>query len=191
MGPAARGGNVSIRDQEKRQRRAERRMDAVMRRAEKEVKGNIRARQEEAMKRSDEEIRRIEVGDVQPRQQPGIREDSIESIGSMESMGSMKSMESMESAETVSGVTGEAEPDDMQENMPLQDKMPYDAESAHDDLAQRVTDETGSDGDPHEHAEAKSDELAKQMTDDTDAEGDMAEHADQKVEQMGDQLFEE
>lgn len=182
---------MSVRDQERRQRQAKRRIDSVMRRAEKEVKGGIRARQQEAMKRADEVVRRIEVGDVQPRQLPGMREDSIESMGSMESMDSMGSMKSIESADTVSGVTGEAETDEMQEGMPLQEEMPYDAQSAHDDLAHRVTDETGSGGDPHEHAGAKADEMARQMTDDTDAEGDMAEHADKKVEQMGDQLFEE
>lgn len=182
---------MSVRDQEQRQRQVERRMDAAMRQADKEVKGNIRARQQEAMRRADEVVRRIEVGDVQPRQLPGIREDSLESMGSMESMDSMDSMKSIESSDTVSGVTGEAEPEDMQENMPLQEYIPYDAESAHEDLAERVTEETGSGGDPHQHAEAKADEMAEQMTDDTDADGDMVEHAEQKVEQMGDQMFEE
>lgn len=77
------------------------------------------------------------------------------------------------------------------EDMPLQEQMPYDADSAHQDLAQRVTEDTGAGGDPHEHTERKEDELAQQMTEDTGAEGDMVEHADRKVEQMGNELFED
>ena len=88
---------MSIRDQEQRQRKAERRMDAVMRQSQKEVKAGIRERQEEAMKKSEEDIRRIEAGDVQPRQQPGIRADSMESMSSLESMESIGSIKSMES----------------------------------------------------------------------------------------------
>ena len=46
---------------------------------------------EEAMLRAEEVRRRIEVGDVQPRPLPSLREDSIPSIPSMKSMEPMKS----------------------------------------------------------------------------------------------------
>jgi hypothetical protein len=44
--------------------------------------------------------------------------------------------------------------------------MPYDAASAVEDLAKRVTEETGSGGDVHLHAERKADEMAQQMIED-------------------------
>ncbi|MBA3609813.1 MAG: hypothetical protein H0W54_00095 [Rubrobacter sp.] len=119
------------------------------------------------------------MGDVEPRPLPGVREDSLPS---------MKSMESMRTAETVSGVTGEAEARDVQEDMPLEDIMPQSAESAANDLAARVTEDTGGSGDPYEHASGKADELARQMTDDTDADGDMNLYADRKVEGMKEDL---
>lgn len=179
---------MSIRDQERRQKEVERRIDERMKKADREVRGRILAREKEAMKRADEIVRRIEVGDVDPRPLPGVREDSLESMPSMQSMQSSESMKSMESAETVSGVTGEAEARDMQEDMPLQDVMPQDPQSAGEDLAERVTEDTGGGGDPHEHAEGKAGALARQMTDDTDAEGDMNAHADRKVEGMKDEM---
>jgi len=71
---------------------------------------------------------------------------------SMESMESAGSIESMESADYPSGVSEEAASETgMQEDMPLQGVMPYDSESAEEDLTQRVTEETGSGGDPHLH----------------------------------------
>ena len=59
------------------------------------------------------------------------------------------------------------------------------------DRQRRVTEETGSGGDPHLHAERKADEISREMTEDTGAEGDMQVHADRKVEQMGEEMFED
>ena len=160
-----------------------------MRAADKYVRGNILARQEAAERRSNDVIKRIEKGGVDPRPLPGLREDSMASMGSMPSMESSPSMESIESAETVSGVTGEAEPAGVQEDMPLEDVMPYDPASAEEDLAEMVTEETGSGGDLHLHAERQAGEMARQMTEDTGAGGDMNLHAERKVEQMGNDLF--
>jgi hypothetical protein len=182
---------VSIREQERRQRESARRIEKSMREADKHVRGSIMARQKEAEGRAKDIIRRIEKGDVDPRPLPGVREDSLASMESMPSMQSMDSTPSIESADTVSGVTGEAEAQYMQEGMPLEGVMPYNPKDAHEDLAQRVTEETGSDGDPHAHNEAKADELAKSMTEDTDADGDMVEHAEGKVENMGQEMFED
>ena len=100
-------------------------------------------------------------------------------------------MASIDSAETVSGVAGEAEAGEMQEGMPLEGVMPYDPESAAEDLAGRATQDTGAGGDPHEHNERKAGEMAKQMTADTGAGGDMNLHAERKVRQMGDEMFED
>jgi hypothetical protein len=160
---------MSIRDQERRQKESERRISERMRLADKHVLGNILARQKEADRRAREVVRRIEKGGVDPRPLPGLREDSPQSMESMPSMESSPSMESIESAETVSGVTGESEAGRMQEGMPLEEAMPYDPASAVEDLAQRVTEETGSGGDVHLHAERKADEMAQQMTQDTSA----------------------
>ena len=182
---------MSIRDQERRQREAERRIGKSMREADTHVRGSILARQREAEGRAKDVIRRIEKGGVDPRPLPGVREDSLASMESMQSMASMESTPSMESAETVSGVEGEAEAQGMQEGMPLEGVMPYDPESAHEDLAQRVTEETGADGDPHAHNEAKADELAQSMTEETGAEGDMVQHAERKVDNMGKEMFED
>ncbi len=100
-------------------------------------------------------------------------------------------MPSMESADYKNEVTdGEAEAGMMQD-MPLEGVMPYDPASAEEDLAKRVTEETGSDGDPHAHNERKADEISKQFTEDTGADGDMIEHAERKVNQMGREMFEE
>jgi hypothetical protein len=67
--------------------------------------------------------------------------------------------------------------------------MPYDPESAGENLAERTTEDTGAGGDPHQHNEIKAREMANQMTEDTGAGGDMNLHAQRKVEQMGDQTF--
>jgi hypothetical protein len=75
--------------------------------------------------------------------------------------------------------------------MPLEGTMPYDPASAEQDLARRVTEETGSGGDMHLHAERKADEMARQMTEDTGAGGDMNLHAGRKVDQMGNEMFED
>ena len=182
---------MSVRDQERRQREVERRIDARMRAADKHVRGNILARQKEAERRSDEVIERIEKGGVDPRPLPGLREDSMASMESMPSMESSPSMQSIEPAETVSGVRGEAEPSGAHEDMPLDDVMPYDPAGAEEDLANRVTKDTGSGGDAHLHAERKAGEMARQMTGDTGADGDMNLHAERKVKQMGDEMFEE
>ena len=182
---------MSIREQERRQREVGKRIEGEMRRADRQVRGSIEARAREAEKRAGEVIRRIEKGDVQPRPLPNLREDSMASMESMESMESVESMRSIESAETVSGVTGEAIPQGMQESMPLEGVMPYDAASAEQDLAQRVTEETGAGGDPHAHNEQKADEIAADMTEDTGAGGDMNLDAERRVEQMGERMFED
>jgi len=166
-----------------------------MRRADREVGKKITARAHEATLRANEVKRRIEVGDVQPRPLPGLREDSMASMESMQSMPSMKSLESMESADYATEVSEEAQQaaeagEVMMKDMPLEETG-MDPEAAHDDLAQRVTEETGSGGDPHLHAERKADELATEMTEDTGAEGDMQVHADRKVEQMKEEMFED
>lgn len=151
---------MSVREQERRQKDAEKRIEGQMRRADRQVLGTILARQEEATRRAEQIVRRIEKGDVQPHPLPSLREDSMGSMESMQSMESMESMRSTESAETVSGVTGEAQPGGMKKGMPLQGVMRYDPASAEEDLAQRVTENTGSGGDPHAHNERKGDEMA-------------------------------
>jgi hypothetical protein len=110
----------------------------------------------------------------------------------MESMPSMKSIESADYATEVSGEaqqaaeTGEV----MMQDMPLEETG-MDPEAAHEDLAQRVTEETGSGGDPHLHAERRAEQLANEMTEDTGGGGDMQVHADRKVEQMKEEMFED
>jgi hypothetical protein len=162
-----------------------------MRAADRRVRGNILARQKAADLRADDVIKRIERGGVDPRPLPSLREDSMASMESMPSMESSPSMASIESAETVSGVTGEAEPDEMHEDMPLEGVMPYDPESAGEDLAERTTEDTGAGGDPHQHNERKAGEMARQMTEDTGAGGDMNLHAERKVKQLGEEMFED
>jgi hypothetical protein len=180
---------MSIRDQERRQRQAERRINERMRRADREVGQKIAARAHEASLRSEEVKRRIERGDVEPRPLPGMREDSTPS---MESMPSMKSIESADYASEVSAQAQQAAEagEVMMKDMPLEGTG-MDPEAAHEDLAQRVTEETGSGGDPHQHAERKADEIAKQITEDTGAGGDMQVHAERKVEQMGSEMFQD
>jgi hypothetical protein len=182
---------MSIRDQERRQKRAQRRIDERMRLADKHVRGSAVARQREADRRANDVIKRIEKGGVDPRPLPGLREDSIPSTESSPSMEASPSMQSMESAQTVCGVTGESEASRMQEDMPLQEAMPYDPADAVEDLAKRTTEETGSEGDVHLHAERKAGEMAQQMTEGTGAGGDMNLHAERKVEQMGDGMFDD
>jgi hypothetical protein len=53
----------------------------------------------EAMLRAEEVRRRIEVGDVEPRPLPSLREDSLPSTPSSPSIPSTESMKSMESAD--------------------------------------------------------------------------------------------
>ena len=166
-----------------------------MRRADREVGQKIAARAHEATLRANEVKRRIEVGDVQPRSLPGMREDSLESMASMASMESSPSMKSMESADYATEVSEEAQQaaeagEVMMKDMPLEGTG-MDPEVAHDDLARRVTEETGSEGDPHLHAERKAEELSDEMTEDTGAGGDMQLHADRKVEQMKEEMFED
>ena len=181
---------MSVRDQERRQKEAERRIDERMRAADRRVRGGILARQKAADLRANEVIERIEKGGVDPRPLPSLREDSMASMESMPSMESSPSIASIESAEPVNDVTVEADADEMQEDMPLAGIMPYDPASAGEDLAQRVTEDTDAGGDPHEHNERKAGEMARQMTEDTNAAGDMTLHAERKVEQSGDQKSE-
>jgi hypothetical protein len=181
---------MSIREQERRQKEAERRIDERMRAADRRVRGSILARQKAADLRANEVIERIEKGGVDPRPLPSLREDSMGSMESTPSMESSPSIASIESAEPVSDVTGEADADEMQDDMPLAGVMPYDPASAGEDLAQRVTEDTDAGGDPHEHNERKAGEMARQMTEDTNAAGDMNLHAERKAEQSGDQKSE-
>jgi len=160
-----------------------------MRAADRRVRGGILARQKAADLRANEVIERIEKGGVEPRPLPSLREDSMASMESVPSMESSPSMASIESAEPVNDVAGEAEAEEMHEDMPLEGVMPYDPASAGEDLAQRVTDDTDAGGDPHQHNERKASAIAKQMTEDTGAGGDMNLHAERKVEQTGDQMF--
>ena len=140
---------MSVRDQERRQREAERRIDKEMRTADRETRRQIEARAGAADKRMRQVIRRIEKGDVEPRPLPGVREDSMESMESMPSMESMESMKSMESADHASEVTEEeAQAGQMMQDMPLQGHMPIDPAQAEEDLAQRVTEDTGFGGGP-------------------------------------------
>src|SRR5215204_414841 len=171
---------MSVREQERRQREAERRMDKEMRRADKETRRQIEARAGAANKRMRQVIRRIEKGDVEPRPLPGIREES------------MASMKSTESADYASEVTEEeAEAGRMMQDMPLEGHMPIDPAQAEEDLAQKVTEDTGSGGDPHLHNERKAEEISNQITDDTGAEGDMQVHAERKVDQMSQEMYED
>ena len=181
---------MSVRDQERRQKAVERRIDERMRAADRRVRGGILARQKAADLRANEVVERIEKGGVDPRPLPSLREDSMASMESAPSIDSSPSIASMESAEPVSDVTGEADADEMQEDMPLAGIMPYDPASTGEDLAERTTEDTGARGDPHRHNESKAREMAKQMTEDTGAGGDMNLHAERKVEQAGDQMFE-
>ena len=178
---------MSMREQERRKRQAIDRADGVKNR----IAGRMRDAEliaKEAKRRADQVKRRIEVGDVEPRPLPSLREDSLPSMESMESSESMASMESTESAELTGGVPSEEEAYDggnMSEDMPLG----VDPKGAHEELGQRITEDTGSDGDIHLHAQRRGEEMRKEMTEDTGAEGDMQEHADRKVQQMENELL--
>ena len=89
---------MSVRDQERRAREAMRRSDEVASRIERRMRGATR-QADQATLRAEEVRRRIEVGDVQPRPLPSLREDSMDSMESMKSMESMESMKSMKSPE--------------------------------------------------------------------------------------------
>jgi len=57
----------------------------------------------------------------------------------------------------------------MMKNMPLvplEGHMLYDPASGEEDLAQRVSEKTGSEGDPHAHNERKAEEMATEMSED-------------------------
>jgi hypothetical protein len=175
-----------MREQERRKRQAIDRADGVKNR----IAGRMRDTEliaKEAKRRADQVKRRIEVGDVEPRPLPSLREDSLPSMESMESSESMASMESTESAALTSGIPSEEAYDggNMSEDMPLG----IDPKGAHEELGQRITEDTGSDGDIHLHAQRRGEEMKKEMTEDTGAGGDMKEHADRKVEQMENELL--
>ena len=182
---------MSIREQERRQKQAEKRIDERMRRSDREVRGTMEERSRQADLRAKEVVRRIEKGDVAPRPLPGIREDSLESMESMKSMESSESMESMKSADPVMEVSADAEAREMGKDMPLEEHVPFNAAEAEEDLARRITEDTGGHGDPHAHNEQKADEMSRRMTEDTGAEGDMTKHAEGKVDQMGQEMFED
>ena len=184
------GGGLSIREQERRQRQAEKRIDDRMRRSDREIRGAMEERSRQADLRAKEIVRRIEQGDADPRPLPGIRADSLESMESMQSMESSESMKSMESADPVMEVSVDAEAREMGKDMPLDEHVPFNAAEAEEDLARRVTEDTGGHGDPHAHNEQKADEMAQAMTEETGAGGDMTEHAEGKVDQMGQEMFE-
>ena len=182
---------MSIREQERRQRESEKRIDERMRRSDREIRGTIDERMRQADLRAAEVVRRIEKGDVDPRPLPGIREDSAPSMESMPSMESSPSIKSMPSANPVLEVSVDAEAREMGKDMPLDEYHPYNAAEAEEDLARRVTEDTGGHGDPHLHNERKAEEISRQMTEGTGAEGDMTEHAAGKVDRMGREMFEE
>ncbi|MBA2712830.1 MAG: hypothetical protein H0U55_04650 [Rubrobacteraceae bacterium] len=86
---------MSVRDQERRQKESERRIDGRMRAADEHVRNNILARQKEADRRAEEVVERIEKGGVDPRPLPSLREDSMNSMESMPSVESSPSVESI------------------------------------------------------------------------------------------------
>ena len=134
-----------MREQERRKRRAKRRADSVKQEIARKRR-NTELLAKEAKRRADQVKRRIEVGDVEPRPLPSLREDSLPSMESMESSESMASMPSTESAALTSGVPSEEEAYDggnMSEDMPLG----IDPKGAHEELGQRITEHTGFDGD--------------------------------------------
>lgn len=184
--PTRKVTNMSMRDQERRRRRATSRAENIKKRMSGRVR-EVELIAKEATRRAEQVKRRIEVGDVEPRPLPSLREDSLESVESSPSMASIEPSESMASAELSSGVPSEENVyhgGDMGEDTPLG----LDPRSAHEDLGRRITEETGAGGDVH--AERKADEMKKGMTEDTDAGGDMKLHADRKVEAVADEMLE-
>jgi hypothetical protein len=87
---------MSVKDQEQRQKQAERRIEGRMRAADRHVYGPMLVRQKAADLRADEVVERIERGGVDPRPLPSLREDSLASTESIPSMGSSPSMGSIE-----------------------------------------------------------------------------------------------
>lgn len=76
---------MSVREQERRAREAVHRAEEVERRIERRMREAVR-QAKEATLRAEEVERRIEVGDVQPRPLPSLREDSIPSTPSSPSI---------------------------------------------------------------------------------------------------------
>jgi hypothetical protein len=99
---------MSMRETERRKRRAKRRADSVGKEIARKRR-NTELLAKEARRRADQVKRRITVGDVEPRPLPSEREDSLPSIDSMESSESIASMESTESAALTGGVPSEEE----------------------------------------------------------------------------------
>src|ERR687886_495609 len=87
--------SMSVRDQERRAEEAMRQSDKVKGRIDRRMQSAVR-QANEADLRAEEVRRRIEVGDVQPRPLPSLREDSIPSSPSMPSTPSTESMKSAE-----------------------------------------------------------------------------------------------
>ena len=180
---------MSMRDQERRRRRAVGTTDEVKRRMDGRMR-EVELRAEEAMRGANVVKRRIEVGDVEPRPLPSLREGSLESRASSPSMPSMESSESAASVELSGGVPSEEDAysgGDMGEDMPLG----INPRSAHEDLGSRITEDTAAGGDVHAHAERKAGEMKKEMTEDTGADGDMKLHADREVEGMANEMLED
>src|SRR5215208_6400223 len=75
---------MSMREQERRKRRAKRRADSVKQEIARKRR-NTELLAKEAKRRADQVKRWITVGDVEPRPLPSVREDSLPSIESMES----------------------------------------------------------------------------------------------------------
>lgn len=69
---------MSVREQERRAREAMRKSNEVETRIERRMQAAVH-QANEAMLRAEEVRRRIEVGDVQPRPLPSLREDSLPS----------------------------------------------------------------------------------------------------------------
>ncbi len=89
---------MSVRDQERRAQEAMRRSEEVQTRINSRMQGAVR-QADQASLRAEEVRRRIEVGDIEPRPLPSLREDSLKSSPSMKSMESSPSMKSTESAD--------------------------------------------------------------------------------------------
>lgn len=142
---------MSIREQERRQREVEKRIDAAMRRADREVRGAIEERSRQADLRAKEVVRRIVKGDVEPRSLPGMREDSLDSMDSMESMESLPPIKSMGSADPVMDAKAGAETGEAGE------------EQKASEMAGQMTGDTGSEGDMSKHAGGKVAQHGGQM----------------------------
>lgn len=88
---------MSVRDQERREKELMRRVKEAERKSDRETGARILKMQREAELRAAEVERRIEKGDVTPRELPGKKEDSVASTGSTESIESTESAKSIES----------------------------------------------------------------------------------------------